>query len=82
MPEGPEISFVTWPDGKVDERSLTVCGEQIARHRFVGAFLPDEWFGGNAVRYAGDALWNGARARGFRSYTIKIGEDGQPSLTK
>lgn len=79
--EGPEISFVTWPDGKVDGRSLTVCGEQMARSQFVGQWLPADWFGEYAVSHSvTDTLWRGAKEKGFRCYTIKIDKDGKPSL--
>jgi hypothetical protein len=79
MPQSCEISFVTYPDGKVDEKSLTVCGETIARQRFVSAWLPERFFGPSSS-YALDTLWRGAREKGARSYTIVIGDDGQPSL--
>lgn len=80
MAEGPEISFVTWPDGKVDERSLTVCGERIARERFIAQWLPEQWFGKAPTGYAADGIWREANGKGFRVYTIKIGDKGEPSL--
>lgn len=79
MPQSREISFVTYPDGQVDEASVTVCGETIARQRFVSAWLPDRFFGPSSG-YALDTLWRGAREKGARSYTITIGADGQPTL--
>jgi hypothetical protein len=77
--ESREISFVTWPDGKVDHKSLTVAGEQLARHQMILQWLPEDWFGAVSA-YQADQLWQGMRKKGFRSYTIKIGEDGKPAL--
>lgn len=79
--EGHEISFVTWPDGKVDNASLTVAGERIAREKMIAQWLPPEWFGDALVKgYGADALWRGMQGKGFRCWTIKIGKDGQPVL--
>lgn len=77
--EAKEISFVTWPDGKVDDKSLTVAGEQIARQRMIAQWLPADWFGSISGYYL-DGLWRGMTEKGFRSYTIKIGKNGQPEL--
>ena len=82
MPQGHAISFVTWPDGRVDENSVTVCGQRIARQRFVDSYLPEEGFGNSSREYVADTLWKGARDKGFRSYTITIGKDGVPQLEK
>jgi hypothetical protein len=82
MPQGNSISFVTWPNGEVDEHSVTVGGERIARQRFVDSYLPEQWFGNHAREYVADTLWKGAREKGFRSYTITIGADGEPKLDK
>ena len=80
MPQGTSISFVVWPDGKVDGRSLTISGERIARQRFVDSYLPEEWFGRISREYVADTLWKGARDKGFKCYTIKVGADGVPEL--
>ncbi|MFA7335062.1 MAG: hypothetical protein WC130_12340 [Kiritimatiellia bacterium] len=79
MAQGTEISFVVWPDGRVDDRSLTLCGEHRAREAFIASYLPEQWFG-NSSSYVADTLWKGAREKGFRSYTIEIGADGKPKL--
>lgn len=79
MAQGTQISFVVWPDGEVDGRSLTVGGERIAREAFISGYLPMQWFG-NSSSHVADTLWRGATERGFRSYTIEIGEDGIPKL--
>lgn len=79
--ESREISFVTWPDGKVDNASLTVGGDQIARQRMIRQWLPEDWFGKGATSYVLDQLWSGMRDKGFRCYTIKIDKDGKPELT-
>ncbi|OYU91937.1 MAG: hypothetical protein CFE29_03570 [Bradyrhizobiaceae bacterium PARB1] len=79
--ESREVSFVTWPDGKVDNASLTVAGEQMAREKMINQWLPAEWFGRAVTGYVADTLWRGMTEKGFRSHTIKIGEDGLPALT-
>ncbi len=77
--EGPEISFVTFPDGGVADASLTVAGERFAKERAMRQWLPEDWFG--ELSYSAiESLWRGMQSKGFRVYTIKIGEDGQPSL--
>jgi hypothetical protein len=80
MMESREISFVTWPDGKVDDASLTVAGERIARERMIGQWLPKDWFGDAVTGYHADGLWRGMQGKGFRVWTIKIGKDGQPTI--
>lgn len=82
MPQSTKISFVVFPDGKVDERSLTVCGEEMARQRFIAGWLPADTFGNSLSGYALDALWRGCREKGVRSYTVEIAEDGTPRLAK
>lgn len=78
--ESREISFVTWPNGKVDDRSLTGAGSRIARQQMINQWLPVEWFGKAVTGYLADQLWSGMREKGFRCYTIKIGEDGKPII--
>lgn len=80
--EGSKISFVTWPDGKVSSESLTVAGEQIARERLIRTWLPEEWFGDAVSGYRADGLWRGMESKGFRSWTIEIGENGTPILSE
>lgn len=77
--EGPRISFVTWPDGKVSGESLTVGGERIARERHILSYLPSDWFG-PVTSYVLDGLWSGMKTKGFKSHTVEIGEDGNPLL--
>lgn len=77
--EGYEVSFVTWPDGKVDDASLTVCGEHNATERLVRTWLPVEWFG-DAISYPIQQLWRGMENKGFRVHTIVVGKDGEPKL--
>jgi len=78
--ESREISFVTWPDGKVDGASLTVAGETIAKEQMIGQWLPPQWFGDAVRGYQAGQLWRGMVSKGFRCWTIKIGEDGTPEL--
>jgi hypothetical protein len=47
---------------------------------FINSYLPEEWFGVDSRSYVADTLWRGAVGKGFRSYTIKIGADGRPTL--
>jgi hypothetical protein len=82
MPQGTKISFVVWPDGKVDEQSLTVSGERFARESFIASYLPERFFGKAPRDYIADRIWDGAREKGFRSYTIEIGIDGNPILAE
>lgn len=78
--ESREISFVTWPDGKVDDVSLTVAGESIACERMIGQWLPPDYFGTAVTGFQASTLWRGMQSKGFRVWTIKIGKDGQPML--
>lgn len=80
MPQSKTISFVTYPDGRVDEQSITVAGERIARERFIATWLPTEFFGAAPTGYAADGIWRGAAEKGFRVHTIEIAKDGTPSL--
>ena len=80
MPQGTRISFVVWPDGKIDDRSLTICGERIARESFIAGYLPEQWFGRDSRSYVADTLWRGAAEKGFRSYTIEVDASGKPIL--
>jgi hypothetical protein len=73
------ISFVTWPDGRVDGRSLTVCGKRDAKKLFVSGFLPTDWFGNFAADYTVDTLWRGAQDKGFKCHTVIV-KDGKPVL--
>jgi hypothetical protein len=82
MPQSTKISFVVFPDGKVDERSLTVCGEELARRRFISAWLPEETFGNEISDYAFSSMWRSCQTKGCKSYTLEIGPDGEPSVAK
>lgn len=78
--ESREISFVTWPDGKVSDASLTVAGEQNAKERHIGQWLPKEWFGKPISSFQAMELFRGMEEKGFRIHTIVIGKDGSPKL--
>jgi len=81
MAQSQNISFVIWPSGQVDSRSLTLHGKRAAIEGFIRAYLPSEYFG-EASGYVADTLWRSARDNGFRVYTITIGKDGKPVLEK
>ena len=82
MPQSTTISFVVFPDGKVDERSLTVAGEEMARQRFISGWLPSHTFGNEIYGSTYAALWRGCRQAGCRSYTLEIDADGEPRVVK
>lgn len=79
MSESYEISFVTWPNGKVDENSLTVGGERIAKARIVQSWLPTQWFG-SIDDYKLSQLFLGMENKGFKVHTIVIGKDDEPKI--
>lgn len=79
MPQGSTISFVVFPDGSLDEASLTVCGKQIAQERCIAGWLPERFFG-NPTGYIASTVWKGMREKGFKSYSIFIESDGTPKL--
>ena len=82
MPQSENVSFVTWPNGQIDQNSLTVAGETMAKRQFLNYFLPEQWFG-EADKVMGwtaiDGLWRAAQSKGFRIYTIRV-KDGQPEI--
>jgi hypothetical protein len=82
MPQGTKISFVVFPDGKIDEGSLTIGGETAARERFIAGWLPERFFGNAPTGYGGGQIWRGAYEKGARSYTIELDKDGKPTLVK
>lgn len=79
--QSKEISFVTWPDGKVDDKSLTVAGEQHSRAKMICQWLPEDWFGKAPSGYVLDSLWRGMSEKGFRVWTIKIA-DGEAVMAE
>lgn len=81
MAQSNKISFVVWPDGKVDERSLSIFSEGHARANFVRSYLPSDYFG-DVNEYLTERIWQGCHQKGFKSHTIEIGEDGKPVLVK
>jgi hypothetical protein len=82
MPQSTKISFVVFPEGKVDERSLTVCGEEMARERFILEWLPESTFGRDISGYALASIWQSCAKNGCRSYTLEIGPNGEPQVVK
>ncbi|MBO6755502.1 MAG: hypothetical protein JJ902_04195 [Roseibium sp.] len=78
--EGATISFVTWPDGKVSQASLTVAGEDMARQKVIAEWMPERYFGDAINGFMANAIWRGMCAKGFKSWTIRIGADGSPEL--
>ena len=78
--EGKTISFVTYPDGKVSNASLTVSGRQIAKEKIIAEWLPERYFGAGLRGYEADHLWNSMREKGFKCWTIQFSDDGTPEL--
>ncbi len=78
--EGTSISFVTYPDGKVSQASLTVGGERNARERVISEWLPEQYFGNAITGYLADSVWREMSAKGFKSWTVGIADDGSPQL--
>lgn len=79
--QGDKISFVVFPEGEVDEKSLTVSGERIARERCIAGWLPERYFGNALTGYAAAGLWRKMQKKGFKSFTIKMGTEG-PEIDK
>lgn len=82
MPQGTKISFVTWPDGRVDEASLTLFGERFAREAFLADQMKHLIDAKTVGGYLADEFWRPCRLRGFKVHTIEIGEDGKPVLVE
>lgn len=77
--ESIEISFVTWPDGKVDGASLTVCGETMAIQKFIAGWLPEQWFGDGLSDWHARELFRKSENKGLRVVTITM-KDGEPRI--
>lgn len=76
MSEPTRIFFVTWPDGKVMERSQTSVAERHAIASAIRSFLPAEWFPSlNLDTYmfgpAGE-LWRAMEKAGFRCQSVEL----------
>lgn len=73
MPQGTEIHFVTWPDGKVDDATINVYSQQWAIQAFIQAFLPVRWFGDlGTMGWRSSTLWQNAMGNGFKVHTIQV----------
>jgi hypothetical protein len=78
MPQGQKISFVVFPDGEIDQASLTISGERVARQQCIASWLPDRYFGNSVTGYIADTVWREMQDKGFKSYTIRMDKDGKP----
>ena len=81
MAQGEKISFVVFPDGKVDEKSLTISGERMAVQRCINAWLPERYFGSGVEGLFADRIWRQMQDKGFRAYTIQMVE-GAPAIVE
>lgn len=81
MPQAEKISFVVFPDGGVDENSLTVSGQTMAIERCINAWLPEKFFGKGLDGYEAQGLWRTMSEKGFKVYTIEM-QDGKPVLAE
>jgi len=76
MTKATEIFFVTWPDGKVMERTQTSVAERHAIANAIRSFLPVEWFPG--VDFAGYSfgasgeLWRAMQKAGFKCQSVAL----------
>ena len=79
MTESPDVFFITWPDGKVDEGSLTVTSAEIAKQRFIATYLPERYFGKLSwlTGYALSRIWEDMQEKGFKAHHIRM-VDGKP----
>ena len=76
MTKVTEIFFVTWPDGKVMERTQTSVAERHAIAAAIRAFLPNDWFPGlDLTGYSfgpGGELWRSMQKAGFKCQSIEL----------
>lgn len=81
MPEKEQISFVTWPDGRVDDKSVCAGPPMGARRAYVAQWLPEAFFGNALESYSVlDALWRKANEKGARVWTITLKRDAEGNL--
>jgi hypothetical protein len=71
-----EIWFVTWPDGRVMERTQTSVAERMAIANAIRSFLPADWFPSlNLNTYmfgpAGE-LWRAMTKAGFKCQSVEL----------
>jgi hypothetical protein len=76
MSSETRIFFVTWPDGKVMERSQTSVTERHAIASAIRSFLPAEWFpgldlSGYSFGPAGE-LWRAMEKAGFKCQSVEL----------
>lgn len=77
--EPTKIWFVTWPDGKVMERTQTSTHKDMAIGSAIRSFLPEQWFPGLDLtgRYYGEIgqLWRSMEKAGFKIQSIDLPPD-------
>jgi hypothetical protein len=71
-----KIWFITWPDGKVMERTQTSVGKDYAIAGAIRSFLPEQWFPSLRLtdRYYGEVgeLWRSMERAGFKAQSIDL----------
>jgi len=76
MGDPTKIWFITWPDGKVMERSQTSVHKDMAIASAIRSFLPAQWFPGLKLeqRYYAEVgeLWRAMERAGFKAQSIDL----------
>jgi hypothetical protein len=84
MTENHNIYFITWPDGRVEQESLTVVSAEYAKMGFISSYLPERFFGEKMnwlTSYVIGGIWSGMQEKGFRCHHIKM-IDGKPEYVE
>jgi len=85
MTKPTKVWFITWPDGKVMDRSQTSTDKNIAIGSAIRSFLPEQWFPGLDVtsqyfREIGE-LWRSMEKAGFKVQSIDLPKELADSVS-
>lgn len=79
MGDPTKIWFITWPDGKVMERTQTSTCKDVAIGSAIRSFLPERWFPGLNVtsRYYAEIgeLWRSMEKAGFKIQSVDLPQE-------
>lgn len=85
MTEPTKVWFITWPDGKVMDRSQTSTDKNIAIGSAIRSFLPEQWFPGLDVtsQYYSEIgeLWRSMEKAGFKVQSIDLPKELADSVS-